>query len=101
MYEEHTEKKPGQAALSCIEDCEKLITSISQWDRKALELYDFLSNQVLVAGMGEIIGINHLAVHEYLRLLEYTPFEHRMVFQRILQIEGATRTELAKYKKIS
>lgn len=57
------------------------------------------SNQVIVAGMGTIIGIQHQAIHEYMKMqYDFTRLQYRTVFNRVISFDKITATLREKYK---
>jgi len=63
-----------------------------------LKLYQQVSSQLVVAGMGTVLGINHLAVHEYLKMLQFKGLEYRFLFNKINQLSNLARTTAEKHK---
>ena len=53
----------------------------------AWELYQKLSGQVIVAGMGEVLGINFLAIDFIFNLYEIEQSERLILFEKILAID--------------
>lgn len=50
----------------------------------AVAIYRACQNQVIVAPMGGVVGINHLAVHEAMRLFEVN--DPQDCFRKVLKV---------------
>jgi hypothetical protein len=55
----------------------------------AWELYQKLSGQVIVAGMGDVLGINFMAIEFIFNLYEiYDPIERQCLFEKIIAVDS-------------
>lgn len=67
-------------------------------------MWQNLQNQVIVAGMGEVLGINHLAIHAMLDLYGYgreeLRIERQLLFEKILAVDAVTREITDDKRKI-
>lgn len=87
------------AAKKCIDECEGSIEDLSSYGQEVMSLYGAISSQVIVAGMGEVIGLNHLALHEYLRMCEYKGSYYRCLFEAVNQVHSFEWQEIRKHKE--
>jgi hypothetical protein len=71
-----------------MEECRLATYGLCIFQREVLEAFLLLQGQVIIGADGSIIDINHIAVHQYLDMMEYTPVMHRLVFARIMEIHG-------------
>lgn len=56
-----------------------------------------LRNQVIVAGMGDVLGINHLAIHAIFGLYGITDqVERQILFEKILAVDEVVQEFNAK-----
>ena len=49
--------------------------------------------------MGEVVGLNHIAIHEYLKMMGYEGTVYRLMFWRILEVDRMFRDEWKKQEK--
>lgn len=85
--------------MNCITHCDDLVSGYSPYNQQALDAFLILSDQVIVAGMGSILGLNHLSIHAYFQMMEYSGAQYRMLFHRVLQLDGEFRSVQRKYSK--
>lgn len=89
-----TEKyEPGnqfyEAALVCVMHCEGLLAGIHPFYAEALRIYSAISDQVIVAGFGDVIGLQHEAVHKYMERSGYLgggELRYQKLFEKVLDI---------------
>jgi hypothetical protein len=82
----------------CILNCETLLDDLSILSEKAIRVYTATANQLLVAGMGAVLGINHLAIHEYMRMCGWEGLEYRIIFEKVVEMDGIARSFRDKYE---
>ena len=80
-----------------IEDSmQDVLSAITQ---QAFQVFNATSNQMIVAGMGAVLGISHQAIHEYMRTqYDFTKLEYRVVFNRVLSIDRIAGQMREKHK---
>ena len=80
-----------------IEDSmQDVLSAITQ---QAFQVFNATSNQMIVAGMGAILGVSHQAIHEYMRTqYDFTKLEYRIVFNRVLSIDRIAGQMREKHK---
>lgn len=68
-----------------------------------MRLYERVHNQVLVTGFGDVLGLNHLTLHQYLQMYGYTFGSHyyRCVFEALNEISSFEWEQIRSRKKAS
>lgn len=61
-------------------------------------VFQLVDNQVIVGGLGDIIGLNHIALHEALKMLGYTGDEYKKIFLAVNYLASYKHAEIRKYK---
>ena len=73
-------------------DCAECLPPLMEENRDAVKVYLLCRRQMIFAGLGEPVDINHMAVHEAMRL--YRVRDRRDCFERVLAV-NAHMMELA------
>ena len=61
---------------------------LSPLSSDAFQIFNVTSDQVIVAGMGAILSIQHQAIHEYMRTqYDFSKLEYRYVFNFVVSID--------------
>lgn len=90
-----------EAASRCIDKCEGLVEDLHPFLATALRIYSMVNDQVLVAGMGEVIGLNQLAIHAYMERQGYGELEYQLLFDKVVDISKKMSSGHRKYSAIS
>ena len=86
--------------LKCEAIEDDLEENLSWISRDAMAVYNACSNQVIVAGLGTVLGINHQAIHAYMKMqFGFTPLEYRTVFNRVISIDRIAGIMRERYKE--
>ena len=56
-----------------------------------LKIYSVVNSQVIVAGMGEIIGIQQTAIHNYMERAGYEGLEYQCLFEKVIALDKKIR----------
>lgn len=91
----------GRASIeACIENCETLLDEVSPIALNAVRIYSAIANQLNIGGMGTILGIHHSAIHSYLQMCGFYGLEYRVLFSKVLELDGIARQMREKYSGV-
>lgn len=84
-----------------MDECEGSIDDLSDFGKELMNLYGRVHNQVLVAGFGDVLGLNHLTLHQYLQMQGYKFGSHyyRCVFEALNDISNFEWEQIRARKK--
>lgn len=67
-------------------DCESCMPPLSPQNEETIEVYQYVKDQVITAGMGQPIAVNLMAVEFVMRMLGIPPERQRRVMERTLTV---------------
>ena len=87
----------------CITNCnqieEDMFEGTSDLSLTAFNVFCATNNQVIVAGMGDVLGINHQAIHMYMQSqMTLTRLEYKTVFEHVIDIDRVSGKLRQKFK---
>jgi len=87
--------KIEQVAFACLDECEELRSYYPNDVQYALNTFFVLQDQVIVAGMGEVLGLNHLAIHAYFEKVEQIKIGayYRWLFLTVIDFDRMMRSK--------
>ena len=75
-------------------NCQECLPPLMEENLDAVKVYLLCRKQLVFAGMGEPVDINHLAVHEAMRL--YRVRDRQDCFERVLAVSSHMLEKLAE-----